>query len=150
VDGRGASGTSVTMDILTSADALACPTVCATFAARLGFNERATSEIEIAAAELATNLLRHAGGGTLTVRAVLDPFAGLELITTDNGPGFADVETALRDGFSQGKDLVLEVPPTQRAGLGAGMGAIRRLMDELHIENRPEGGAIVTASKRLP
>ena len=146
---RPAPGNSLAMQIATSADALSCPTTCAAFARRLGFDDRSAREIEIAAAELATSLLRHAGGGTLTARAVSEPFAGIELETRDEGPGFADIEVAMRDGFSQGKDLALEVPPTMRSGLGAGMGAIERLMDDLRIENRPNGGAIVTASKRL-
>lgn len=73
----------------------------------------------------------------------------MEMVTHDRGPGFADVESAMRDGFSQGQDLVLEVPPTHRSGLGAGLGAVERLMDELRIEGRPGGGTVVTAVKRL-
>lgn len=140
---------SVEFTIARRADTLAAPTSCADFARELGFDQRAAREIEIAAAELATNVWRHGGGGTLTMRAVLDPQAAIELVTTDQGPGFADVEVALKDGYSQGKDLVLEVPPTHRTGLGAGLGAVTRLMDDVRIENRPGGGAIVIATKRL-
>jgi len=140
---------SVTFTIRTSADALACPTACAAFAREAGAADRATREIEIAAAELATNLLRHAGGGTLVARALTEPERSIELVAEDAGPGFSDIEAARKDGFSRGKDLRLEVPPTSRSSLGSGLGAVERLMDELRIENRNGGGAIVTATKRI-
>jgi len=144
-----AGRSSVSFSIHTGADALASHTACAAFARELGAGERAAHEIEIAAAELATNLLRHGGGGTLVARAIAEPEPGIELVARDEGPGFSDIESARRDGFSQGRDLVTEVPPTARSGLGAGLGAVERLMDELRIENREGGGATVTATKRL-
>ena len=51
--------------------------------------------------ELATNLIKHARGGTLTLTPLADGGrVGLEIESRDNGPGIADVEQALADRFS--------------------------------------------------
>ena len=75
------------------------------------------------ASELASNLVFHAtDGGTITIRAVMkDGVAGIELISCDEGPGIKDVELALQDGYSTGP------------GLGSGLPAVKRAMDELEI-----------------
>lgn len=138
-----------TYPVSTRGEALACSSAAIAFARSLGFKPRAAHEIEIITSELATNVLYHGHGGTLEVRAVDTPHSGIEIIAEDNGPGFDDIGTALKDGFSRGRHLVTEVPPTRRDSLGAGLGAVERLADALGIENRAEGGARVVAFKRL-
>lgn len=96
-----------------------------TAAALLGFAATACEEIALAATELATNLVKHANGGTLTLTPLAEGGrAGLEIESRDDGPGIADVEQALGDRFST-------------AGTrGTGLGAVNRLMDEFDIASR--------------
>lgn len=67
----------------------------------------------------------------------------------DDGPGI-DPELALRDGVSEGIDLaMLDAPRVGLRGLGTGLGAIERLMGDLHIEQRAEGGTRLIARHRI-
>ncbi|GAB5542595.1 MAG: ATP-binding protein [Sandaracinaceae bacterium] len=87
------------------------------------------TKLVTAASELARNALEHAGGGQATVTTVVHGTrSGVELIFEDDGPGIADVETALRDGFTTGR------------GLGLGLGGARRLVHEFDLEGRDGGG----------
>lgn len=89
------------------------------FARRAGFTERELAEIDIVVQEIGTNAVRYAtGGGMLHFSAPLGAEPGLELLYWDKGPGIPDVERAVRDGVTTG------------GSLGAGLGAIRRLMHE--------------------
>lgn len=147
--GREGGRASATYAVTNRADALACATSALRFAQEVGYKPRAAHEIEIIASELATNVLYHGHGGSVTFRVVAAPQPGIEIVAQDEGPGFDDIETALRDGFSRGRHLQTEVPPTRRDSLGAGLGAVERLADALEVGNRPEGGARVSAFKRL-
>lgn len=78
--------------------------------------------------EAEMNLVIHARGGTL--RAEITP-EKIELAARDEGPGIADVEMAMREGYSTAPDHVREL------GFGAGMGLpnIKRNADALHIDS---------------
>jgi anti-sigma regulatory factor (Ser/Thr protein kinase) len=107
-------------------------------ALELGFAATASEEIVLAVAELATNLVRHAGGGLLALR----PFSqgervALEIETEDHGRGMADVEQCLTDGYST------------IGSLGCGLGAVNRLMDELDITSAPGLGTRVLCRRWL-
>jgi anti-sigma regulatory factor (Ser/Thr protein kinase)/serine/threonine protein phosphatase PrpC len=92
----------------------------------IGFDETASAEVALAVSELGANLLRHTKGGTLTLTPLVDGRrVGMQVISQDRGPGIADVEQALTDGFST------------TGGLGYGLGAVNRLMDELDIASEP-------------
>jgi anti-sigma regulatory factor (Ser/Thr protein kinase)/serine/threonine protein phosphatase PrpC len=92
----------------------------------IGFDETASAEVALAVSELGANLLRHTKGGTLTLTPVVDGRrVGMQVISQDRGPGIADVEQALTDGFST------------TGGLGYGLGAVNRLMDEFDIVSEP-------------
>jgi anti-sigma regulatory factor (Ser/Thr protein kinase) len=89
------------------------------FAARLGFSDDRLSELDIVVQEIGTNAARYAtGGGTIHFTQTLGAEPGLELFYWDKGPGIRDLDRAVRDGVSTG------------GGLGAGLGAIKRLMHE--------------------
>jgi len=89
-----------------------------------------------AASELARNTLVYGGGGTMTIEVVeRPPRTGLRMVFEDRGPGIADVEQALRDGFTSG------------GGLGLGLGGSRRLLDEFQIESVVGEGTKITATK---
>ncbi len=121
-----------TIEVRQRSDVAAARRAAKAAAETLGFEGVACEEIGLAMTELATNLLRHARAG----RLVLVPLAargrvGLEIQSQDQGPGIADVERALADGFSTA------------ASLGCGLGAVNRLMDEFDIGSRPSGTRIV-------
>ena len=109
-----------------------------TMAAALGFAPTACEEIALAMTELATNLIKHARGGTLTLTPLADGGrVGLEIESRDDGPGIADVEQALGDRFST-------------AGTrGTGLGAVNRLMDELDIASRRGRGTRIVCRRWL-
>lgn len=105
-----------------------------TVARRIGFDEQRCAEVALAVSEAATNLRRHAVDGALLVRVVRTPHeAGVEFVTTDAGPGMADVAKSLTDG-------------TSTAGtLGIGLGAISRLADVFRLHSLPGRGTVLTA-----
>ena len=109
-----------------------------TIAAALGFAPTACEEIALAMTELATNLIKHARGGTLTLTPLANgERVGLEIESRDNGPGIANIEQALGDRFST-------------AGTrGTGLGAVNRLMDELEITSRRGSGTRVVCRRWL-
>ncbi len=91
----------------------------------------------LAATELATNLVRHAGGGDLLVQSVAENGrAGIQIDSCDKGPGISDVERAFADGYSTAN------------GPGYGLGSINRLMDELEISPSIAGGSGVDITCR--
>ena len=103
----------------------------------LGFGPVAGEEIALTMTELATNLIKHANGGTLILTPLSDGARiGLEIESCDSGPGIADVEQALADGFS-----------TAAGSRGTGLGAVNRLMDELDITPNGERGTRVVSRK---
>ena len=116
-------------------------------AAAAGFDRRRGEELVLVASELASNILKHAGSGELRVRRVEDARrgVGVELQATDRGPPIADFEAAQVDGWSEGK----RIDPLRffgRKGIGAGLGAVRRLSDEVRYVQR-EGEKTITARR---
>ncbi|CAG4883130.1 Phosphoserine phosphatase rsbX [Georgfuchsia toluolica] len=108
-----------------------------TLAAALGFVPQACDDIALAMTELATNLIKHAGGGSLTLTPLAENGrVGLEIRSRDTGRGIANVELALGDRFS-----------TAEGSRGTGLGAINRLMDELDIDSQHGGGTDIVCRK---
>ena len=102
--------------------------------ANFEFSAEIAGKVAIAVTELANNLLLHARGGELMIQTLGDDdSAVVELLAIDRGPGMADVERCLRDGYST-------------AGTpGTGLGAVRRLATEFDIHSAPGEGTIVMA-----
>ncbi|HEX4049349.1 MAG TPA: SpoIIE family protein phosphatase [Steroidobacteraceae bacterium] len=99
-----------------------------------GLDGTAVGRVGIVATELATNLVRHASGGELLLQALTgrgDP--QIELLAIDRGPGMADVQRCLQDGYSTGGTL------------GAGLGAVTRLSGTFDIYSIAGQGTIVLA-----
>ena len=89
-----------------------------------------------AASELARNTLEHGGGGEVRLEALNDGAKlGLRLTFTDAGPGIADIERAMKDGFSTG------------AGMGLGLGGSKRLVNDFKIISRPGDGTTVMIAR---
>ncbi|MFF4273523.1 anti-sigma regulatory factor [Streptomyces sp. NPDC001536] len=102
-------------------------------AALLGFGLVAQTKLVTAASELARNTLVHGGGGRMESAEVTQGRArGLRLAFSDEGPGIADLERALVDGYTSG------------GGLGMGLGGARRLVHEFTIDSTPGAGTTVT------
>jgi serine/threonine-protein kinase RsbT len=120
------------------------------FAERMGFSGPVQWRIATAVSEAATNIVKFAGAGELTLRFHPEAPARLEFEATDHGPGIPDVPAALCDGFSEG---LLRSPETfnpHHRGQGSGLPAIARLMDNLALSSLPGGGLILRACKYLP
>ncbi len=140
-DPRSLAGSAVCREL---SDRYLCANTTRLVALRAGFDAQETAEIALSAAELASIAVRHGRRGVLEIFVLRGTGVGIELRCADEGPGFTDVDGALLDGWSRGRPKLPE--DTTRDGLGTGLGAIRRLMDELVIESGP-GGAVVTARR---
>jgi anti-sigma regulatory factor (Ser/Thr protein kinase) len=107
--------------------------VATALAARLGFDETARGRVALVVTEAATNLHKHARQGEILLRCLERGDAvGLDVLALDRGPGMADPERCLRDGFST-------------AGTpGTGLGAIARQSDLFDVYSTvPEGTALL-------
>lgn len=103
-------------------------------AAGLGLVDQ--TKIVTAASELARNALDYGGGGTLRISPINDGIRrGLRLVFEDKGPGIADIQQALKDGFSTGH------------GLGLGLSGAKRLSNEFGIESTVGVGTRVTIAR---
>jgi serine/threonine-protein kinase RsbT len=104
----------------------------------LGFADIERSRAMTAVSELARNILKYAGTGTVHLARLDAPGrVGLEIVAEDRGPGIADVGRALEDDFSTGGTL------------GLGLPGVRRLMNEFEIESAPGAGTRVMVRKWL-
>ena len=111
-----------TIEISQDVDVSRARQVAKAIAVSVGFDEKVKEEVAIAVSELASNLLRHAKHGHLTLTPLhAAARAGIQVESADGGPGIADVERAMTDGFSTA------------GSLGCGLGAVNRLMDEFEI-----------------
>jgi serine/threonine-protein kinase RsbT len=100
-------------------------------ARRLGFSQPDAAVIATAVMEVANNILRHAGRGTVTLRPLWqDGRQGISVVAHDSGPGIADIARAMEDGYSTD------------GGLGRGLAALRRMMDEFEIDSTPAGTTV--------
>jgi serine/threonine-protein kinase RsbT len=90
-------------------------------------------QVATAVSEVARNAVLYAGGGDAELVTLAD---GLRVVVADDGPGIADTELALRDGWSSA------------GSLGLGLPGARRLMDEFALASAPGRGTTVTMAKR--
>jgi serine/threonine-protein kinase RsbT len=106
------------------------------YAVKIGMSLVNQTKVITAASELARNMLKYANGGRVTIEVVSKGReSGIRMIFTDEGPGIANIEMAMRDGFSTGKSLGLGLPGT------------RRLVSEFNIESQVGKGTTVTVTK---
>ena len=124
------------VDIRQSDDVVRVRQVTRTFAVEVGLSLVDQTKIVTAASELARNTLDYGGGGEVTVE-VLDQGGrrGLRLTFEDKGPGIADIEQALKDGFTSGK------------GMGLGLGGAKRLCNEFSIDSKPGEGTKISIAR---
>ena len=105
-------------------------------AAQLGFGEGDCTVIAAAISELARNIVRYAQQGEIQLQHIDEHNRrGLAIVASDAGPGIADVQLAMRDGYSTGN------------GFGLGLPGARRLMDDFTIRSQMGSGTTVTMRK---
>jgi serine/threonine-protein kinase RsbT len=94
------------------------------------------TKLVTAASELARNTLVYGGGGTVEVGRVENGRrTGIRIVFADQGPGIADLELALTDGYTTG------------GGLGLGLSGARRLVDEFDIDTLVGRGTTISVTK---
>jgi anti-sigma regulatory factor (Ser/Thr protein kinase)/Fe-S-cluster-containing hydrogenase component 2 len=110
---------------------------------RIGAESAAVRRAMIAAYEAEMNVVIHAEGGGRLEAAVSD--GQLDVDVVDRGPGIADVESAMREGWSTAS------PEARALGFGAGMGLpnILRNSDRLSVSSTPGAGTRVSFSVAL-
>jgi serine/threonine-protein kinase RsbT len=105
-------------------------------AVEIGLSLVDQTKIVTAASELARNTVIHGGGGAATIEVVHDGARlGVRLTCEDNGPGIADIERAMKDGFSTG------------GGLGLGLSGAKRLSNEFAIMSASGQGTRVVITR---
>jgi serine/threonine-protein kinase RsbT len=105
-------------------------------ASLLSFSPSDLTVIASAISEIARNIYSYAGRGEVHVELVeRDGRRGVRIVAEDNGPGIADVDLALQDGYSTS------------GSLGLGLPGARRLMDEFDLTTSRETGTRVTMCK---
>jgi serine/threonine-protein kinase RsbT len=105
-------------------------------AVELGFSLVDQTKLVTAASELARNALEHGGGGAMRLEIVHDGYRrGVRLVFEDHGPGIANIEQAMKDGF------------TTANGLGLGLGGAKRLSNEFDIRSTPGEGTRVMITR---
>ena len=95
---------------------------------RLGISPEIIRQVSIAMYEGEINMVIHAHGGSADVIVSEDK---IEIILADKGPGIADIDLAMKEGYSTAPDSVRSL------GFGAGMGLpnMKRYTDEMEIES---------------
>lgn len=107
-----------------------------TLAEPLGFSSSELTFIATAISEVARNIVRYAGQGTIILRCVREgDKRGLLIVACDHGPGIADVVQAMQDGYSTS------------GSLGMGLPGARRLMDAFDIVSEVGKGTRVSMKK---
>ena len=98
----------------------------------IGFNEVQAGRLAIVVTEAGTNILKHAGAGTLYIMGAQSgtATAGIDVVAVDNGPGIADFATSIQDGVSTAGTA------------GTGLGALRRQSDEFDVWSQRGRGAV--------
>ena len=100
----------------------------------LRLDEGCCGAVALAATEMATNLVKHAGGGHLLLQCIgTNGNSGIRIISVDKGPGIRDIGSALSDGHSTSGTL------------GSGLGAIQRASTGLHLYSTPSTGTVLSA-----
>ena len=105
-------------------------------AGRMGMGLLNQTKLITAASELVRNMLNYANGGEVSIEQVYQSSkTGIRLIFTDTGPGIANIDQAMQDGFSTG------------TGLGLGLPGAKRLSNHFSIASTVGQGTTVTLIK---
>jgi serine/threonine-protein kinase RsbT len=107
-------------------------------AAALGFSSTDQTLVALAVSEIARNIVSYATRGQVLMSELdVDGRIGILVVAQDDGPGIADVELAMRDGYSTARSL------------GMGLPGARRVMDDFDIVSEPGRGTTIRMTKWL-
>ena len=124
------------LPLQTSSDVVVARQKVRQWAIELRFSLVDQTKMVTAASELARNAVVHGGGGSLLWECLVDGGKkGLRLTFADKGPGIANLELALTDGWTTG------------SGLGMGLSGAKRLVNEFDIESQVGKGTRVTITR---
>jgi serine/threonine-protein kinase RsbT len=102
----------------------------------LRFSGSELTLIATAISEVARNIVSYAGNGEIVMRVIQrGQRRGITVVARDRGPGIADIERAMKDGFSTSR------------GLGLGLPGSKRLMDEFELVSEVGKGTEITMTK---
>ena len=122
--------------IRTDADVVTARQEARTMGAALGFTSTDLTLLATAISEIARNITTYAGEGEVALRVVREGVRhGIEVEATDEGPGIANVELAMQDGYTTGN------------GLGLGLPGTRRLVDDFELDTTPGAGTRIRMVK---
>jgi serine/threonine-protein kinase RsbT len=108
-------------------------------AVRIGLSKFTSVKVATAVSELARNIVFYAGKGTVELRTVRDDKGpGLQIIATDQGPGITPAKL---------EDIWAGTYKSQR-GMGKGLVAVKKLVDEFQLDTAPGRGTTVTCMFR--
>ena len=125
-----------TMPLRTSDDVVRVRQAVRARAVAAGFSLVDQTKIVTAASEIGRNTVDYGGGGTLRIEVLRDGRRrGVRLTFDDQGPGIADIELAMKDGYTTG------------GGLGLGLSGAKRLSNEFEITSTPGQGTVVTLAR---
>jgi serine/threonine-protein kinase RsbT len=129
----------IVVNIQNSDDIVAARSAGHQLALDLGFSLTDVTMIATAISEIARNITSYAGRGAVRVTvADREGRKALVVRAEDFGPGIADIERAMEDGYSTGR------------GLGMGLPGARRLMDRLVVDSKLGRGTVVEMWKWVP
>jgi serine/threonine-protein kinase RsbT len=122
--------------IRTDADVVTARQEARSMGAGLGFSSTDLTLLATAISEVARNITTYAGEGQVALRVLRNSGReGIEVVASDEGPGIADVELAMQDGYTTGN------------GLGLGLPGTRRLVDEFELRTQPGAGTTIRLVK---
>jgi serine/threonine-protein kinase RsbT len=122
--------------IAASDDVVRVRQIARQWAAELKFSLVDQTKLVTATSELARNTLEHGKGGRMKAELVENGVRkGIRLTFEDDGPGIANIELALRDGYTTG------------GGLGLGLSGSKRLVNEFEIKSEAGRGTTVTITR---
>jgi serine/threonine-protein kinase RsbT len=101
----------------------------------IGFTDVACVKVATVISELARNIVKYAGEGTITARVLHEPRRGIEIVAADRGPGIPDVEHVMSPRYRS------------RSGMGMGLRGTRRVMDHFEVKSQPGRGTTVVVRK---
>lgn len=127
---------SETQQIRTDDDIIRVRQLTRKFATEVSFSLVDLTKLITAASEIGRNTLKYGGGGEVVIEIVAQGHQkGVRLTFTDQGPGIADIDLALTDGYTSG------------GGLGLGLSGAKRLSNEFQIESAPGKGTRIVFAR---
>jgi serine/threonine-protein kinase RsbT len=130
------NGDGERLEVVSDQDVVRVRQLVRTVAVKVKLSLVDQTKLVTAASELARNTLVYGGGGSVEVfRVDNGRRQGIKIVFADQGPGIADLDLALTDGYTTG------------GGLGLGLSGARRLVDEFDIDTAVGQGTTITVTK---